>query len=610
MPIRYSQRRDIWYVTQLVWRTCKIAYLRFLSGGGSLFMAAAIAFYSLICLGPLGILMAGLMRELLGSGSGWYQMLYDFIHNVAGDAADQVMGQLDEMLTSPPAFAGGAGGMLTQIVGLGALVWAGLRLFDIVQLSLTAVWPGRRHRHFVLRKLISLGMMAVAGVLLAGFVFIHATSNALTGWLARFPGVDHSHLTLSPALSTFAIGLVLSGIAYLLLYKFMPVQRVTLQAALVGAVLAALLWQGLSPIFTAFIRFSLQINPIYGNLSGVVIFGMWSFMGAQVMLLGAHVAAAYQHVVVHRRPRGEDEALIDASWRRSLQYSRNVDEEAEGILAELELDRPPRHEERGKGETELVNGVLLAGGRLSQAFAEAVGTEHKGLLALAGQACVDHVVSALRGLPQIQRLVVVGDKAAYVYLATSGRVDAVIEESADITANLIHALRFFGEDRRLLLVTADTPLVTTDALRTFLTQCDPEADLCYPISRPQPGRRHHHRRWVFLPLREGGLIHTCNILCDPRLILQNQDFVERFLATRKDFWGAAASLGAGFLLRSLLSWRLPFLRYSSEDSMHLITHLTGARQAQGIEVADFSMFMDLHRAGEVEEFERVLRERT
>jgi len=40
------------------WRVLCIAYLRFSFGGG-LFMAAAIAFFSLICLAPLGILLAG-----------------------------------------------------------------------------------------------------------------------------------------------------------------------------------------------------------------------------------------------------------------------------------------------------------------------------------------------------------------------------------------------------------------------------------------------------------------------------------------------------------------------------------------------------------------------
>jgi membrane protein len=606
MPTPYHQRRDIWYVSQLVWRTGKIAYLRFLSGGGSLFMAAAIAFYSLICLGPLGILMASLLRELLGSGSGWYQLLSEFIHHVSGEAADQIMGQLDELLTSPPSFASSTGGRLPQLLGLGALVWAGLRLFDIIQLSLTTVWPGRRHRHFVLRKLISLAMMAVAGVLLAGFIFLHATANALTGWLARFPGVDQSLLASSPGVNTFALGLALSGSAYLLLYKFMPVQRVSLSAAFVGAALAALIWQALSPIFTSFIRFSLQINPIYGNLSGVVIFGMWSFMGAQVMLLGAHVAAAYQHVVVDRRTRGEDRALIDASWRRSLHYQRKVDEETEDLLAELQLDHPPQRPAPAAGEGEQINGIILAGGRLSATFAEAVGAEHKGLVPLAGRPSIEHLVTALRGLPQLKRLVVVGDKAAYVYLVNRGEVDAVIEESADLTANLVQALRFFADDCRLLLVTTDTPLVTTAGLQAFLAGCDPTADLCFPLThQPLPWRR-RHRRWIFLPLREGGYSHTCNILFDPRLILQSQDFVERFLANHKDYWGGAATSGAGFLLRSLLSWRLPLMRYRRTDIIHLITHLTGARQAQGIDITDLTMVMDLQHPDEIAIFEQYL----
>ena len=42
------------HITGLWWRVLRSAYLRFSCGGG-LLMAAAIAFFSLICLAPLGV---------------------------------------------------------------------------------------------------------------------------------------------------------------------------------------------------------------------------------------------------------------------------------------------------------------------------------------------------------------------------------------------------------------------------------------------------------------------------------------------------------------------------------------------------------------------------
>lgn len=117
-------------------------------------------------------------------------------------------------------------------------------------------------------------------------------------------------------------------------------------------------------------------------------------------------------------------------------------------------------------------------------------------------------------------------------------------------------------DRRVLLATSDTPLLTAEALCSFLGKCDPGADLCYPVTRRTATASLFHRRlWVFLPLRDGWLTHTCTVLFDPRLMLKNQDFAERFISRRKDLWGAASAVGLRFMVRFLLGWYLPFLRY-------------------------------------------------
>ncbi len=291
------------------WRVLRIAYLRFSFGGG-LFMAAAIAFFSLICLAPLGILLAGGLQILLGPGSDVYLRIQEAVNALGAEAAGRIMPQVDGLLHNPDAY-------VASLVSIVALIWAGRRLFETVERSLTEIWPGKVLRGYFTRKLVTFSMMLVAGLLLAGFMLFNALLAAAQSWLQQFPEIPATFLSQARPHFLLAYQFVLSYIAFGLLYKFMPVQHVPTKVALVGAAVAAVLWQAASPLFTYVIGRFHQQGTIYGGLTGVVIFSLWAFLGAQVLLFGAHFAAAYEHVFVKRREAEEDDTLIGFSQRRA-----------------------------------------------------------------------------------------------------------------------------------------------------------------------------------------------------------------------------------------------------------------------------------------------------
>ena len=602
-----GKRPGAWYVTQLWWRTLKISYLRHFTSGGH-FMGAAIAFYALVGLAPLGLLLATLMQHVLQTtldSDLAYQRLAGFIHEVAGGATDEIM-QLVRTQAERMGHMTATGNLYAQLVSAATLIWAGLRLFDIIQLCLGTIWPGHRVRVFIFRKLVSLAMMAVSGLLFAALVALLSTRGAINEWLSSLPEVDLP-LVLPHSIVTFFLGAMISTLAYLLLYKFMPVQRVSLRAALAGAVLAAIIWQSISPIFTRFIALSQYLDTVFGTLTWMIIFGVWAFWGAQIMLYGAQFAAAYEHVFIRRRPRSEDDSLIDLSRRRTQVYYGDRDAEAEQIIEDLGLGREAAACAGDAAGNQLVNGIILDGGRVSPLFAQEVGTDIKGLIPIDGRASIEYVVDAMRGVPGMRKIVLVGDKAAYLHHPVAANLDGIIDEGSDLWHNLLRAIRFLNEDRRVLLATSDTPLLTAEALCSFLGKCDPGADLCYPVTRRTATASLFHRRlWVFLPLRDGWLTHTCTVLFDPRLMLKNQDFAERFISRRKDLWGAASAVGLRFMVRFLLGWYLPFLRYDPPGIAHQIELMTGARKAQGVVLEYPEIALDLDKPSDVEEAEAFL----
>ncbi len=278
----------VWDNMTGLWRVLVTAYRRY-GFSGSPLMAAAIAFYSVICLGPLGILLSAALQAMFGEGSNTYQWMQSALLQFGDIAAQQVMSEVDSLLVRPDTY-------VTNALSVVVIVWAGLRLFETLERSLTEIWPGKILRHFITRKLVSLAMMGFAGVLLTMFVLANAFFARLYGLLQQFPEIDTDAIMQAQPDIMGILGFILSLLAFSVLYKYMPVQKVPKRAALAGALCAAALWQAASPIFTYFISHSAHSNAIYGGLAGVVVFSMWAFLGAQVLIFGAHFAAAFNEV--------------------------------------------------------------------------------------------------------------------------------------------------------------------------------------------------------------------------------------------------------------------------------------------------------------------------
>jgi len=284
------------------WRVLRITYLRF-GFSVSVLMAAAIAFFSLICLAPLGILLAAVLQFVLGPGSDVYLRIQEAMNGLGPETAARIMPQVDMLLHNPEAH-------VASVVSVIALIWAGSRLFEILERALTDIWPGKVLRSYLGRKLMALAMMVVAGVLLGGFVLLVATLATVQSWLNQIPEVDSTLVRAMRPRFLLLYQFLLAYLAFALLYKFMPVQRVPSRAALWGAGAAAVLWQIASIVFSWVIRHSQHHSSLYGGLAGIVVFCIWTFLGAQMLLIGGHFAVAYEHVFRERHPREEDEELI------------------------------------------------------------------------------------------------------------------------------------------------------------------------------------------------------------------------------------------------------------------------------------------------------------
>lgn len=84
--------------------------------------------------------------------------------------------------------------------------------------------------------------------------------------------------------------------AFTFVYMFIPNTPVKLRSALVGGLVAAILWQTVGWGFATFVASSTKYYAIYSSFAILLLFLLWLHVGWVIVLLGAQVAYAHQHI--------------------------------------------------------------------------------------------------------------------------------------------------------------------------------------------------------------------------------------------------------------------------------------------------------------------------
>jgi membrane protein len=93
----------------------------------------------------------------------------------------------------------------------------------------------------------------------------------------------------------YILGLTGLILLFTLLYKIMPMIRISPVRALAGGFTAAVLWEITRHLLVAYYTHISSVNMIYGSMSTLVIVFLTMEAAALILLLGAQVIAELQH---------------------------------------------------------------------------------------------------------------------------------------------------------------------------------------------------------------------------------------------------------------------------------------------------------------------------
>lgn len=248
-------------------------------------------------------------------------------------------------------------------LGLVFLLYTVVSLTQKVESSFNYVWQVDRLRGLAQRFSSYLSVILIGPVLMFAAVGLTATIT--------------SHRVVQDLMEMQPVGrvLVLTGqlIPYLLvimtftfIYIFIPNTRVKVVPALVGGVIAGVLWQTSGWVFAAFVATSPNYAAIYSGFAILVLLLIWLYLSWLILLLGAQVAFYVQYpqyltrepVKLHLSNRLQERLAIQLMYLIAEHHFNNREPwTLESLVQYLGLPMQPVHK---------VLGLMVESGFLSE----------------------------------------------------------------------------------------------------------------------------------------------------------------------------------------------------------------------------------------------------
>lgn len=218
---------------------------------------------------------------------------FDFIggfEQLQGDAQNFISDNLapqfaDEILTYLEIIRIKINPQAMGVFGVVGFIVSGIVLLSKIEVSLNSMWNFPKTRPWV-QKVTTYWTMLSLGPIFIGFSII-AVRQALI------------HIQSDTGVFGYILASVMSVFPYLTttlfftaIYLWLPAIRIPWKAALLGGVVAAILFEGLKQLYAVYAVYALK-NSIYGTLAVIPIFMVWMNFLWVVILFGAQVSHFY-----------------------------------------------------------------------------------------------------------------------------------------------------------------------------------------------------------------------------------------------------------------------------------------------------------------------------
>ena len=216
----------------------------------------------------------------------------DFVDEIMGNiplSEDEGRNDVTEALSEVARDQSGAVGA----VGLIGLAWSGTAMFGVLRSSLNMVFQVEQPRPLLIQKLVDIGIvlsfmpffiLSIAATSVQRAARVAAEDIPVLGDAADPMGIGWD-------IASLVLPILISFIAFFLVYWLVPAQRSHARYIMPGAILAAVLFEVVKVGFNLYLENFSQYDIVFGSLGAVVAFMFWVYLSANITLLGAEIAS-------------------------------------------------------------------------------------------------------------------------------------------------------------------------------------------------------------------------------------------------------------------------------------------------------------------------------
>ena len=264
-------------------------------------MGAALAYYMILSLAPLVILLVGITGLVVEQDAARTEIVAKASALMGQEGAATVQAILSHS-------AGQQGGLLATIIGFVVLLIGASGVFAELQDSLNRIWEVETSGGLWLRlfrkRILSFAMVFGLGALVLASLLLSAAMAALSafvnGWVSGLDGVWEN--------ANYVVLFILVTLLFAALFRFLPDVRVDWRDVWTGSAITGLLFIFGKFLLSFYIRQS-AFASAYGAAGSIVILLLWVFYSAQIFFFGAEFTHAY--------------AQLKGSHRKSLEQGQD-----------------------------------------------------------------------------------------------------------------------------------------------------------------------------------------------------------------------------------------------------------------------------------------------
>ena len=267
-----------------------VRVLKAFQANQGLLLAGAVAYYALLSIVPMLILMVIALSQVIDQELLFSTLVRALEYVVPGEAGAVVV-ELQAILNHRK--------VIGLVLFITMLFFSSLG-FKVLESAISVIFLHRveRHkRHFIVSLLLPFGyiffigtVLFVGSFLIIDLLAIGGENLTILGHTWSLGGFSRWLIYVAGVLGEI---LLISGV-----YYFMPVGRLTARHALIGGTTAALLWEIIRHGLAWYFGTLSQVNVVYGSLTTAIVVLLSLEVAATLLLLGAQVIAEYERIEI------------------------------------------------------------------------------------------------------------------------------------------------------------------------------------------------------------------------------------------------------------------------------------------------------------------------